>query len=103
MTKPEFARIEAREWYENGKYLGDAAPWRVVERAVIENEKTGDFYGEWQGTRHFDGAEIVSSHIAQCIEWHASPPWNSCIGEVTHFACRRSNWGEWRVVTSCAA
>lgn len=96
---PKFQRIETRTWFEDGKYAGNKAQWQTVDRTIIEQEKTGDFYGDWQGTRHFDGASIVAADIARAIGTHASPVWGCRSGEVTHCAMPRGDWGEWRIVT----
>lgn len=99
---PRLARIEARTWYESGKYLGSAAPWRIADRAALEAEMTGDFFGDWAGTRRRDGAAIVAREITRALEAHASPLWDNRMGEVTHSPLPRGDSGEWRIVTEAA-
>lgn len=96
------ARIERRTWVVDGKYLGDKAPF-VADAGETAKDLTGDFYGEWQGTRHFDGEEILNAHIAREIEnrrlylknWPGSQ-----LGEAACYPCALGDWGEYRVLTN---
>lgn len=96
------ARIERRSWYVDGKYLGDASPWIAVAPCVIGDETTGDFYGEWQGTRFHDGHKAIAEHVARAIESRAmlrrNHP-NDPSGERPDYPCRLGDWGEYRVIT----
>jgi hypothetical protein len=99
------ARIERRTWYVNGKYLGNKAPFVVDADGTTAQELTGDFYGEWVGTRHFDGKQIIADAIAKEISDRAmaaknhpdSDYFNN--GERSGFPIRLKDWGEYRVVT----
>lgn len=101
ITPIQLVRIEARAWYEHGKYMGDKATWWPVDRSAIEQELTGDFFGEWVGRKHFDGKAILQAHIDRCIEHHGAAYLNDC-PEVTHHAVPRGDWGEYRIVTGHA-
>jgi hypothetical protein len=97
------ARIEQREWFINGKYVGASAPWREADIQALEAEMTGNFHGEWQGTRHFDGKQILANDIARSIEnrrlTHKNhPDWPT--GEHPEYPIRRSDWGEYRIITN---
>ncbi|MCA8197281.1 hypothetical protein [Burkholderia vietnamiensis] len=97
------ARVERRSWYVDGKYLGNASPWIEVDPAVIGAETTGNFYGEWQGTRFHDGHKAIAEHIAREIENRAmlrrnhpeDPP-----GERWCHPCRLGDWGEYVIITN---
>lgn len=96
------ARIERRTWYVDGKYLGDKAQFNA-DTGETAKELTGDFYGEWQGTRHFDGEEILNAHIAREIESRRLYVTNwpgARLGEMACQPCKLGDWGEYRIVTS---
>lgn len=96
------ARIERRTWYVDGKYVGHSADF-LADTGETARELTGDFYGEWQGTRHFDGAAIIQREMAREIDDHQlllknhSDLW---LGERFCYPCRLGDWGEYRVVTT---
>lgn len=98
------ARIERRTWYVDGKYLGDKAQF-VADSGETAKELTGDFYGDWEGTRHFDGAAILAADKAREIEkrdqylknWPAAQ-----LGESFCHPCKLGDWGEYRIVTNAA-
>ena len=89
------------------RYLEEGA--RVViadfnaDTGETAKELTGDFYGEWQGTRHFDGEEILNAHIAREIEirrlYFTNWP-GARLGEMACQPCKLGDWGEYRIVTS---
>ncbi len=96
------ARIERRTWYVDGKYLGDKAQFNT-DTGETAKELTGDFYGEWQGTRHFDGEEILNAHIAREIENRRLyfTNWSDArLCEMACQPCKLGDWGEYRIVTS---
>lgn len=96
------ARIERRTWYVDGNYLGDKAQFNA-DTGETAKELTGDFYGEWQGTRHFDGEEILNAHIAREIENRRMYLTNwpgARLGEMACHPCKLGDWGEYRIVTS---
>lgn len=102
MEKGITARVERRTWYVDGKYLGDASPWIAVAPSVIGDETTGNFYGEWVGTRFYDGHKAIAEHIAREIENrrmlrrnHPDDP----DGERHCYPCRLADWGEYRIIT----
>ncbi|WP_043003060.1 hypothetical protein [Comamonas testosteroni] len=96
------ARIERRTWYVDGKYLGDKAEF-VADSGETAKELTGDFFGEWEGTRHFDGEAILAADMAREIEkrglylknWPAAQ-----LGESFCYPCKLGDWGEFRIVTN---
>lgn len=102
-------RIEYRTWYADGRYLGDRAPWVEDTDNHVARALTGDFYGEWSGTRHFDGFAIMAADIERAKEnrrtgaSNYSP--NSDSGkwyrEGECIDSRRclGDWGECRIVT----
>lgn len=96
------ACIERRTWFVDGKYLGDTAQFNA-DTGETAKELTGDFYGEWQGTRHFDGEEILNAHIAREIENRRLYLTNwpgARLGEMACQPCKLGDWGEYRIVTS---
>ena len=99
------ARIERRTWYVDGKYLGLTARF-VPDAGETARDMTGDFYGEWQGTRHFDGEAILNAHIARSIDSRrlllANHP-SSPLGDAYEYPCRLGDWGEYRIITTATA
>jgi hypothetical protein len=99
------AQIERRTWYVNGKYLGDTSPF-VLDAGETARELTGDFYGEWQGTRHFDGAAIVQAHMSRAIEDRrlllANHP-DAALGDAFEYPTKLGDWGEYRITTTAIA
>ncbi|MGO4801118.1 hypothetical protein ACEN2T_17710 [Pseudomonas sp. W22_MBD1_FP4] len=99
------ARVERRTWYVDGKYLGDASLF-VADAGETAQELTGDFYGEWPGTRHFDGAAIVQAAQEQAIERRhlmlANHP-EGMLGDAYDFPCKLGDWGEYRIITTAVA
>ncbi|KVV25105.1 hypothetical protein WK78_03175 [Burkholderia cepacia] len=96
------ARIERRSWYVDGKYLGNTSPWIEVDPSTIGDETTGNFYGEWPGTRFHDGHKSIAEHIEREIENRAMLRRNhpdDPIGERPCYPCPLGDWGEYRVVT----
>lgn len=95
------ARVERRAWYVDGKYVGEKAQFHT-DAGETAKELTGDFYGEWQGLRHFNGEAILNGDIAREIEnrrlyltnWPGAQ-----LGEMPCYPCKLSNWGEYRIVT----
>ncbi|KZN20510.1 MULTISPECIES: hypothetical protein [Pseudomonas] len=99
------ARIERRNWYVNGQYLGDKSQF-IPDAGETARELTGDFYGEWQGTRHYDGAAIVQENMDRAIEDrrlllknHPDSP----LGDAFGYPIKLSDWGEYRIVTTASA
>ncbi len=96
------ARIQRRTWYVDGKYLGDKAEF-VEDSGETAKDLTGDFYGEWEGTRHFDGEAILAADMAREIEkrqlWLKNVP-GAQLGESCCYPCKLGDWGEFRVVTN---
>ncbi len=96
------AHIERRTFYVDGKYLGSKAAF-LPDRGETAKELTGDFYGEWQGTRHFDGEAIIQQHLSREVEnrrlLQVNHPETSQ-GEMHCYPCRLGNWGEYRIVTN---
>lgn len=99
------ARIERRTWYVNGKYLGDHASF-VPDAGETARELTGDFYGEWQGTRHYDGDAILAADLARAVENRrmllANHP-GSMLGDACEHPCKLGDWGEYRIITTAQA
>lgn len=96
------ARIERRTWYVDGKYVGDKAQFHA-DTGETEKELTGDFYGEWQGARHFDGSAIIKAHLEREIENRRLylTNWPSAqLGEMPCYPCKLGDWGEYRIVTN---
>lgn len=96
------ARIERRSWYKNGKYLGNKAEFEL-DTGSTAKELTGDFYGEWEGTRHFDGVAILAEHVAREIENRRLYLQNwpdAQLGEMFGYPCKLGDWGEYRIVTT---
>lgn len=96
------ARVERRTWYVKGQYLGANAAF-YPDNGETAKELTGDFYGEWVGTRHFDGEQIVANEIARAIEHRRLLLTNhpdSQLGEQPCYPCRLGDWGEYRIVTT---
>lgn len=99
------ARIERRSWYVDGTYLGNASPWIEVDPSVIGKETTGHFYGEWAGTRFYDGHKAIAEHIAREIERRAMLRRNHPTdpdGERLCPPCSLGDWGEYRILTIAA-
>jgi hypothetical protein len=105
MTTNITARIERRTWYVDGKYLGDSSPF-VADSGETAANLTGDFYGEWQGTRRFDGEQILREQMDREIENRrqllANRP-GSTLGESPCYPCRLSDFGEYRIITNAEA
>lgn len=102
MTTQITARIERRTWFVDGKYLGDRAEF-VADSGQTAHELTGDFYGEWEGTRHFDGVAILEAEMARAIENRSQylKNWPGAqLGESFGYPCKLGDWGEYRVVTN---
>jgi hypothetical protein len=98
------ARVERRTWYVNGKYLGSTAKFEP-DSGKTAKELTGDFYGEWQGTRHFDGESILKADMERAIENRRLLLMNhpgSLMGEVIGSPIRLGDWGEYRIVSNAA-
>lgn len=96
------ARIERRTWYVDGKYLGDKAAF-VEDSGETAKDLTGDFYGEWQGTRHFDGEAILNATINREVEnrrLHLTNCPGAQLGEMLCYPCKLGDWGEYRIVTN---
>lgn len=96
------ARIERRTWYMNGKYLGNTSPF-VPDAGETARELTGDFYGEWQGTRHFDGAVIVQADMDRAIEDRRMLLVNypdAILGDACGYPIKLGDWGEYRIITT---
>ncbi|HFZ8524825.1 hypothetical protein E4188_22650 (plasmid) [Aeromonas media] len=99
------ARIERRTWYVNGEYLGDKSPF-VSDAGETARELTGDFYGEWQGTRHFDGVAIVREDMERAIESRLMLLENnpgSPLGDNFGHPIKLGDWGEYRIITTAVA
>lgn len=99
------ARIERRTWYVNGQLLGDKSPF-IPDAGETARELTGDFYGEWQGTRHYDGAAIVQAQMDREIENRRLLLRNhpdSRLGDAFGYPIKLSDWGEYRIVTTAIA
>jgi hypothetical protein len=97
------ARIERRTWYVDGKYVGHQSPFFADDAGITAAEMTGDFYGEWQGTRHRDGKAILEADMQREIEYRRLLLKNhpdSLLGEFYCSPCKLDNWGEYRVVTN---
>ena len=96
------ARIQRRTWYVDGKYLGDKAEF-VEDSGETAKELTGDFYGECEGARHFDGEAILAEDMAREIEnrhlWLKNVP-GARLGETYCHPCKLGDWGEFRIVTN---
>lgn len=102
MTLQITARVERRSWYVDGKYLGDKAEF-VADSGQTAKELTGNFYGEWEGTRHFDGEAILSADLAREIENRRMLIMNgpdAPLGECFCYPCKLGDWGEYRIVTN---
>lgn len=99
------ARIERRTWYVNGTYLGDSSLF-VPDAGETARELTGDFYGEWQGTRHFDGAAIVQADMDRAIEDRRMLLENhpgGMLGDAFGYPIKLGDWGEYRIITTAVA
>ncbi|SED36011.1 hypothetical protein SAMN05216178_6934 [Pseudomonas saponiphila] len=99
------ARIERRTWYVNGQYRGDKSQF-ILDAGETARELTGDFYGEWQGTRHFDGAAIVQADMDRAIEDRRMLLENhpdSLLGDASGYPIKLGDWGEYRIVTTAVA
>lgn len=107
-------RIERRNWYVGGKYLGDKSPWvEDVGGNATAKSLTGDFFGEWQGRRHFDGRQIVDEAVAREKTNRATGARNHApdttdgkwfrSAEIYGSPIALGDWGEYRVVTWPAA
>lgn len=92
-------RIEWRSWYVDGKYLGNQSPWVPADREALEAERTGNFYGEYNGTRFYNGKKELAEHEQRCIEFHACDAYKA-MPEFVHTPVPRGDWGEYRFVTS---
>lgn len=95
------ARIERRTWYVNGQYLGDKSPF-IPDSGETARELTGDFYGEWQGTRHFDGSAIMKANLDRAIEDRRMLLENhpkSLLGDAFGYPIKLGDCGEYRIVT----
>lgn len=98
------ARIERRTWYVDGKYLGDKSPF-IADAGETARELTGDFYGEWKGARHFDGAAIVQADMERAIEDRRMQLENhpgAMLGDAFGYPIRLGDWGEYRIITTAA-
>lgn len=99
------ARVERRTWYVNGKYLGNQSSF-APDAGETARELTGDFYGEWQGTRHFDGVTIVQNDMEQAIKNRlmllSNHP-DSPLGDNVGHPIKLGDWGEYRIVTTAVA
>lgn len=98
------ARIERRTWYVEGKYLGDKAEF-VADAGLTAKQLTGDFYGEWKGTRHFDGEATLAADMAREIENRRLMLKNwpdAQLGDCFCYPCKLGDWGEYRIVTNAA-
>lgn len=99
------ARVERRTWYVDGTYLGEASPF-VADVGETAQQLTGDFYGEWSGTRYSDGAVIVQAAQERAIESRrlllASHP-EARLGDAYDFPCKLGDWGEYRIITTAVA
>lgn len=92
-------RIEWRTWYVDGKYLGNKSPWMPADRAALAKERTGNFYGEYSGTRFHDGEKELVDHEKRCIELHSCNAYKEK-AVMVHTPIPRGDWGEYRFVTS---
>lgn len=96
------AYIESRTWYVDGKYLGEKAQFHA-DAGETAKLLTGDFYGEWQGTRHIDGKTVIEDNLALEIEnrrlLHMNHP-ETKLCEMPCYPCKLGDWGEYRVVTN---
>lgn len=95
-------RVEIRTWYKDGKYAGAAAPFELCDTERLATLLTGDRYGEWQGTRHFDGAEIIRNAVESEVNSRImliSNAGSPETGEITPHPIKLDDWGEYRVVT----
>lgn len=96
------ARIERRTWYVDGKYLGDKAEF-VADSGQTAKNLTGDFYGEWEGKRHFDGEAILAVDMAREIEAREMSLKNCPEAQLGERYChprKLGDWGEFRIVTN---
>jgi hypothetical protein len=95
------ARIERRTWFVNGKYLGDKSPW-IADNGETAKDLTGDFYGEWQGTKHFDGESILKSAMEREIEYRKMYINRGIctVGDMYCHPCKLQDWGEYRIITT---
>ena len=95
------ARIEYRTWFEDGVYLGDDANF-IPDNGYVARCLTGDFYGEWQGTRHFDGDKIISDEIELEVRNRAMlmKTMYARTGDVYCYPVKLSDYGEYRIITT---
>lgn len=96
------ARVERRTWWVDGQYAGDRSPF-VPDTGETARDLTGDRYGEWQGTRHFDGEAILQADIRRAIEARGLLLRNhpdSPLGDASGHPWPILDCGEYRVITT---
>mgnify|MGYP003385704616 CR=1 FL=1 len=96
------ARIERRSFYADGKYLGSQSPF-TADNGETARDLTGNFFGEWEGSRYFDGSAIVAADIERAINDRRLLLQNhpgAALGEVHNHPIKLGDWGEYRVITS---
>lgn len=96
-------RVEMRTWFSNGKYEGPSAKFVPCDTEMLAADLTGNFYGEWQGTRHHDGAEILRNVIHQATNNRSMLIFGGmspATGDISDYPIRLETWGEMRVVTT---